>query len=127
MHNIFFRWTAGVILLALLVKALVMTGFFNRYHGHNGYYFAWRDFKRVYSVVSDLNGDSNVSRDEVEAVKKDFLIRNELYTVGGSNEMYLVESGKEISARCFVYMFRKDLDTILMIQSEFPDDSKSCL
>lgn len=108
------RESFGVLLLIGLFIAIIfmaLTGEFSRYRGHNGYSFAWKDFRESHYHLSDLNEDSKVSSKEIEAVKVDFLKRNELYVVRGNYQVYLKGSGEEISAEEFVEIFKEDLKT----------------
>lgn len=97
--------------LPLVILFMAFTGEFSRYGGHNGYSFAWKDFRSSHLHLSDLNKDGEVSSKEKKAVKMSFLKRNELYVVSGNYQVYSEGSGEKVSAEDFVKIFKEDLKT----------------
>lgn len=77
-----------------------------RYGGHNGYDFAWRDFERAHLHLADLNKDGIVTNQERETVKSKFLTDRGWVMSSRDYEVY-DSNGTLVEAKDFVAEFTK--------------------
>lgn len=93
----------GKCRLLALVMLLCLCGC-GRYEGHNGYFFAWRDFERSHIVVADLNKDGETTDMEMKMFTRQWLSGKSLTLKEGSHRVY-DKQGKSLSAEEFASKF----------------------
>jgi hypothetical protein len=91
--------------LSFLIALLCLQGC-GRYEGHNGYYFAWKDFDDKNIVNADTNKDGTTTNEEFDAFKSEFLINRGWTKKKGFDQIY-DKDGRKISPSEFAAEFRK--------------------
>ena len=92
--------------VALFVLTLWVLQGCDRYSGHNGYHFAWRDFEMAHLHLADINKDGVVTDQEMQAVKSKFLTTRGWVMKVTDYEVY-DSTGVLVEAKDFVKEFSK--------------------
>lgn len=95
----------SVASLAVYFICLLYIAGCGRYEGHNGYYFAWRDFEKEHIVDADLDGNMETTRCEMEAFKLMWLTAKGWRIRSGFYQVY-DNQGNKIPASVFARAFK---------------------
>ena len=93
-----------VLLLAVCLTYLLYIVGCGRYDGHNGYFFAWKDFESVHLVEADLDTNGVTTHEEMQAFTADWLKSKGLTKRDGFYQVY-DGKGKPVCAADFVSKF----------------------